>query len=179
MLILQAIAKGLDVDISTFSQYCCENSSELRLNHYPATLCQDILSGSNRISPHTDFGLITLLFQDAVEGLEVEDQNRRGSFIPVKPTKPTDMIINVGDCLQRWTNHRIRSVNHRVVVPPSLKDRPEVMLDDRYSVAYFGKPDRQVSVDTLPAFITCDNPAKYKDGMTSWDYNQAKLLRTY
>lgn len=174
--LLSAIARSMQLPDSFFAPLCGQNSSELRLNHYPAVSRHDLTTGNMRISSHTDFGTITLLFQDSVGGLEVEDQTRPGHYMPVAADDCTDIIINVGDCLQRWTNDRLRSVNHRVTLPRGLTHG---VVDDRYSIAYFGKPSRDVSMRTLSALLRADEEAKYREDMTAWQYNQSRLLQTY
>ncbi|KAE8377947.1 hypothetical protein BDV26DRAFT_281441 [Aspergillus bertholletiae] len=176
MDILHVLEIALHLEAGFFQDKCRENTSELRLNHYPPCETAQIREqGVMRISEHSDFGTLTLLFQDAAGGLEVEDQTAYGEFIPIEPTAADVMIVNVGDCLQRWTNALVRSANHRVRLPPRAS---EVILADRYSVAYFGKPSRAESVGTLEQFISNESPAKY-DHLSAWEYNQSKLLRTY
>lgn len=180
MQILEAIATSLKAPPTTFSTICNNNTSELRLNHYPPVSTSDLLQGKNRISEHTDFGTITMLFQDTVGGLEIEDQANLGSFFPVEARDQTELILNVGDCLQRWTNNVLRSASHRVVMPEHLKSvESEEKLPDRYSVAYFGKPDREMLVSSMPEFVSASTPARYTDKLTAWEYNQLKLNRTY
>ncbi|KAK9772945.1 hypothetical protein SCAR479_10455 [Seiridium cardinale] len=178
MQILKALAAGLGRDAEFFCTLCDQNTSELRLNHYPAVSSSTLIAGCNRISPHTDFGTVTLLFQDSVGGLEVEDLSQGGAFIPVSAVSSMEMILNVGDCLQRWTNDKLRSANHRVSLPQHLDTSGVTRIRDRYSIAYFGKPNRDVLVDTLDEF-TAGAGKKYCEGMSAWEYNQAKLSRTY
>jgi len=90
-----------------------------------------------------------------------------------------EVIVNVGDCLQRWTNKSLRSANHRVSLPEGKDAGTDEMLAPRYSVAYFGKPDREVLVDTLPEFVRPGSKSEYNDGLTAFEYNQLKLVRTY
>jgi isopenicillin N synthase-like dioxygenase len=172
--ILHALALGLGLPETYLQDLCRDNTSELRLNHYPACSASQIGAGAMRISEHTDFGTVTLLFQDSVGGLEVEDQQRRGDYFPVPAENKYDLIVNIGDCLQRWTNDKFRSTSHRVTVPPVVVGE---WLDDRYSVAYFAKPSRDQSVGPLREFVE-DGEAKYDD-ITAWEYNQQKLTRTY
>jgi isopenicillin N synthase-like dioxygenase len=172
--ILRAIATGLGYKPDFLENLCQKNTSELRLNHYPATSAESIRQGAKRISEHTDFGTITLLFQDSVGGLEIEDQKKRGFYFPVAPGDKYDIIVNIGDCLQRWTNNRVRSTSHRVVLPPVVGD----WVDDRYSVAYFAKPNRDQSVGPLPEFVPAGEKPLYDD-ISAWEYNQQKLLLTY
>ncbi|KAE8137456.1 hypothetical protein BDV38DRAFT_246801 [Aspergillus pseudotamarii] len=176
MELLHVLETALHLEAGFFQDKCRENTSELRLNHYPACETAQICEqGAMRISEHSDFGTLTLLFQDAVGGLEVEDQASYGQFIPIEPTTADVLIVNVGDCLQRWTNALVRSANHRVRLPPHAT---EAILADRYSVAYFGKPSRAESVGPLEQFISNESPAKYEH-LSAWEYNQSKLLRTY
>ncbi|KAF4629218.1 hypothetical protein G7Y89_g8931 [Cudoniella acicularis] len=90
----------------------------------------------------------------------------------------TVMIVNLGDSLQRWTNDTLRSVNHRVTIPVTLRDVDVGIIRERYSIAFFGKPNRDVSVAALPEFVSDRRPSRYEH-MTAGEYNQAKLLRTY
>ncbi|KAL2816033.1 hypothetical protein BDW59DRAFT_12372 [Aspergillus cavernicola] len=195
--LLTAIALSLSLPEPFFLPRCNLNSSELRLNHYPGAKTSDLQDGSMmRISSHTDFGTVTLLFQDSVGGLEIEDQHKSGVYIPVLPSATPgesgrEMIVNVGDCLQRWTNDRLRSANHRVTLPVGLKNSScssssssssgirEAKVADRYSVAYFGKPNRDVSVAAIPELLVEGEEVKYQGEMTAWEYNQSRLLQTY
>lgn len=177
--LLEAIAIGLSKPPSYFQDLCRINTSELRLNHYPACSSARLRGGTEggtamRISEHTDFGTVTLLFQDSNGGLEIEDQEAPGTYFPVVPNDKYDLIINIGDCLQRWTNNVLRSTSHRVTLPPDAGE----WLDSRYSVAYFAKPNRIQSVGPLPDFVKEGEVSKYED-ISAWEYNQQKLTRTY
>ncbi|KAL4784459.1 hypothetical protein BJX76DRAFT_327409 [Aspergillus varians] len=202
LTLLSAIALSLSLEPSFFIARCSTNSSELRLNHYPAAKASQLQNGSMmRISSHTDFGTITLLFQDGVGGLEIESQDRDGMYIPVLPSGSNspgspgstsssssssssnrggrEMIVNVGDCLQRWTNDRLRSANHRVTLPVGTKVSEAEEVPDRYSVAYFGKPDRDALVAAIPELVGEGEQRRYRGAMTAWEYNQSRLLQTY
>jgi len=200
MLLLEAIAVSFSLDSKCLVRQCQEdNPSELRLNRYPATRVSTLGAGTKmtRISPHTDFGVLTLLFQDGVGGLEVERQEpgHRGCYIPVEAVGNIDddddrmnkgpssiMIMNIGDCLERWTNGQLPSANHRVTLPPGFKnlESPDAIVPDRYSVAYFGKPNRQVSVCSMPEFLVDEGEAaKFTEPMTAWEYNESRLRHTY
>ena len=84
------------------------------------------------------------------------------------------MIVNIGDCIQRWTNNRLRSTSHRVVFP----SEENTWVQDRYSIAYFGKPNREQSVGTLRELLREGESPKYED-ISAWQYNQEKLILTY
>ncbi|KAM4057406.1 2OG-Fe(II) oxygenase superfamily protein [Hirsutella rhossiliensis] len=172
--ILRALAMGLGLGATFLLDLCEPNSSEMRLNHYPGGPVSAMGRGARRISEHTDFGTMTLLFQDSVGGLEVEDQRQPGSYFAVPRESPDEMIVNVGDCLQRWTNDGFRSASHRVVLP----DDQDAWVDDRYSIAYFGKPSRAQPVGSRRELLRDGEEPRYEN-MTAWEYNQEKLVRTY
>ena len=177
--LLRCIAIGYKLSDEELSGRCLMNSAELRLNHYPETSSSVLSSGAFRISEHSDFGTVTLLFQDSVGGLQVENQAETGAFIPVEPEDPYEMIVNIGDCLQRWSDGRLRSANHRVVLPTEARSCAENIIPDRYSIAYFGKPNRNELVNSLPCFLSQRSGGRYHDDLTAWQYNQSKLLQTY
>ncbi|KAL9019972.1 MAG: hypothetical protein Q9185_002762 [Variospora sp. 1 TL-2023] len=172
--ILRALSVGLGLSPTFLVDLCNTNTSELRLNHYPEGAVSEMRKGARRISEHTDFGTVTLLFQDSVGGLEIEDQSMPGRYLPVPCTSPTDMIVNIGDCLQRWTNDRFRSTSHRVVLP----SEETAWVQNRYSIAYFGKPNRSQAVGTLRELLKEGEKSRYED-ITAWEYNQEKLVLTY
>lgn len=134
----------------------------------------------SRISEHTDFGTVTLLFQDSVGGLEVESQTQPGHYIPVEASSASEILVNIGDSLQRLTNDVLTSVSHRVTVPVSEQDRENGVLAPRYSVAYFAKVARHVSLKPMAEFVdeVAGRPAKYPD-MTAFEWNQIKLQKIY
>ncbi|KAH6649194.1 hypothetical protein BKA67DRAFT_522559 [Truncatella angustata] len=173
--LLKALSIGLGVNPTIFMDDSRQqNGCELRLTHYPACDLSNISPGATRISEHKDFGTLTLLFQDSVGGLEVESRANPGSHIAVESEHMGEMIVNIGDCLQRWTNDKLRSTVHRVVLPPGT----ERWADARYSVAYFGKPNRSQLVGTKPEFLPEGTESKYSN-ITAFEYNQERLGWTY
>lgn len=103
--ILHLIALGLELpDPDFFLKYHSGQNNQLRLLHYPPIPAREIEEDrAARISAHTDWGTITLLFQDDCGGLEIEDPNSEGNFVPVTPVEGA-CVVNVGDLLMRWTN---------------------------------------------------------------------------
>ena len=96
--LLRAVAVGLGLDETHFDDKLTDRVNEFRLTHYPPVRKSDInLKSGNqtRTSEHTDFGTITLLFQDSVGGLEVESHEEQGVFHPITAAAPT-MVINIG-----------------------------------------------------------------------------------
>ena len=81
--IVHALSIGLGLGPTFLLRLCNMNSSELRLNHYPGGVMSDMHKGARRISEHTDFGTVTLLFQDSIGGLEIEDQGMAGRYFSV------------------------------------------------------------------------------------------------
>ena len=141
------IAEGLGLEREYFGAYFERQMAHCRLIHY----FSDSEEGDRGekegekkndigIGLHTDWGLITVLLQDDVGGLQVLD-SKTGGYIPVPPT-PGAYVVNCGDLLSRFTNGVYTSARHRVIAPPSGVHR--------YSVPFFcdGNPD--YVVDVLP-----------------------------
>nr|VFK68369.1 MAG: Isopenicillin N synthase [Candidatus Kentron sp. UNK]VFK73612.1 MAG: Isopenicillin N synthase [Candidatus Kentron sp. UNK] len=116
---------------------------------------------------HTDYGMITLLFQDDVAGLEVKD--KEGVWQPVEPDK-NKIVINIGDLMERWTNGVFRSTPHRV--QSKLGD------EDRYSIAIFVNPDNDTVIETLDSCITESKPDQFKP-VTANEYILEKIKATH
>ena len=149
------------------------NASEARLNHYPAIDAQEMRGGgTSRIWPHFDLGVITLLFQDSVGGLEFENRKEGGSFLPINPGDPAEMVVNVSETLQRWTNGVLPAGLHRVNIPENVSNMEAGLVPERYSVAYFCKADREASVGPLPEFIRDGREANY-EGMPAFNFKYA------
>ena len=110
---LRAIALHLELDEAYFEQYVHGGNSILRLIHYPPITSEP--DTSVRAGQHEDINLITLLVGASADGLEVMD--KEGAWTAVK-SLPEHLVVNVGDMLQRLTNHELKSTTHRVVNPP-------------------------------------------------------------
>lgn len=133
----------------------------IRALHYPPAPAQrpDDLYGA---APHSDFGFLTVVTQDAVGGLQV--RRRDGVWIDA-PRMPGTAVVNVGDMLMRWTNDRFVSTPHRVMNPVGR---------DRYSLAFFFDPAFDTVVECLPTCKSAANPARYP--RTTWgDYLTARF----
>lgn len=155
------------------------NASEMRLNHYPAIDIREVRSGGvSRIWPHFDLGVITLLFQDAVGGLEFENRKESSTFSRVECGSVADMVVNVSETLQRWTNGNLKAGLHRVSVPQDLDGKEKGMLPERYSIAYFCKADRGASVGPLKQFVREGDDPKYED-ISAIEYHQQRLQSAY
>jgi len=174
---LEAIALGLGLPRDHFEQFHTNRAHEFRLIHYPKMTVEELLGDSKtRTGQHTDWGTITLLFQDGVGGLEAEDQSCNGIFHPVTAAQPI-MVVNVGDAMQRWTNGRLKSAMHRVTVPSQLKGGTGT-VPSRYSIAFFCKPNRDASLAPFPMLLT-DSKAIYEENITAGEYNMRKQVKVY
>lgn len=141
----------------------------LRLLHYPP---MDTLPkpGQIRAGAHSDYGTLTLLFQDDVGGLEV--QLPGGEWIAA-PAIPDAVLINTGDLTQRWSNDVFRSTKHRVGLP-----QPDKAGRDRYSIAFFCQPDADADIVCFPSCQSDDNPPRYAP-VKSGEYLLSRLQATY
>ncbi|KAI0372146.1 thymine dioxygenase [Pilatotrama ljubarskyi] len=167
--VLRAIAVGLELEGDRLSKHHSGRDQTLRLLHYPPVPALQVIEGQvSRIGAHSDFGTITLLFQDDIGGLQVEEPGRPGKFIYVPPV-PGAMIVNAGDFLQQLTNDRIRSAVHRVQAPPGMKDG---LTPDRYSIAYFCSTDFDIAVECLPG---TSEHGKKREPITAGEYIMKKL----
>ncbi len=179
MQLLSALAIALGISEDHLKALHNRAENEFRLLHYPAIPASELADGSaTRIAEHTDFGTITMLFQDSVGGLQVEDQTQPGVFRSVESTKSTDIILNIGDSLQRLTNDTFHAACHRVTYPLAVKAGDNVEIPERYSVAYFVKPNRQASLLPLKEFVTEATPCHYDD-VTAWDWNNRRIEKLF
>lgn len=184
LTLIKALEAGLGIHDESITKRCKPSDTDFRLTHYPALPLEEVVSGRKiRIASHSDFGVITLLFQDGIGGLEIEDRTKPGlnSFVPVPPSNNTEMILNLGSTMQRWTNDRLFGGLHRVAIPQQMKGfngTSDAIIPGRLSVAYLFKAKKSVSVGPLPAFVDEDTPARYPE-MTGLEYHQWCNSRFY
>jgi len=136
-----------------------------RLLHYPPQP-PDVDVNQFGAAEHTDYGTITILWQDAVGGLQVK--NRAGEWIDAPPLEDT-FVINIGDMLELWSNDLFASTPHRVI---NASGR------ERYSIAVFYDPDHDVRVECLPNCSSADNPARHAP-LVAGDYIVSRYNATY
>jgi len=152
--LMKLFALALKLPQNYFDEFLQQPISALRANHYPA-LHKAPLPGQLRAGAHSDYGSLTLLFQqEALSGLEI--LNRQKEWVPVTPCKP-DIIVNLGDLMERWTNGRWLSTLHRVNIPESKIAQNQA----RMSLAFFQQPDWDASIECLPTCLDPDGTAKY------------------
>ncbi|TDZ25923.1 2-oxoglutarate-dependent dioxygenase gloF [Colletotrichum orbiculare MAFF 240422] len=179
--VLRAAALGMGLDGGFFRRYHANRDNQIRLLHYPPVEERLLLSGTvEQLGAHTDFGSATLLFQDAVGGLEVEDPASPGRFVAV-PCVPGTVVVNVGDFMQRWTNDTLRSTMHRVRMPPLEAwggGGSGRLTKARYSIPYFIGADQEKTVDCVPGCFGPGRPKKYEP-INSREYIERRLNATY
>lgn len=164
LTVLRAIARYLAIDENYFDDAVRDGNSVLRALHYPP---QTEPTGEHiRAGAHEDINAITLLLGADEAGLEL--LTRDGRWIPVSP-KPGELVINIGDMLQRLTNGVLRSTSHRVVNPA-----PERASHARYSMPFFLHFRSDFLIEALPQTVEPDDTAKWPP-ITANDYLQERL----
>ncbi len=155
-ILMRAIALYLDLEEDYFDSRIWNGPSLLRLLHYyPLPADQPIPEGAIRAAEHEDIDLITLLVGTSAEGLEI--LTRKDTWLAPR-IAPHEMVVNVGDMLERLTNNYLRSTTHRVALPP-----PDKRHLPRFSVPFFLHPRPEVSLACLPSCITPSHPKAYPD----------------
>jgi len=162
---LQAIALYLQLDEHYFDDKVNFGNSILRSIHYPPI--QDSDTRSVRAGQHEDINFITLLIGSSAEGLQLLQPD--GQWLPVT-TQGDAIVVNIGDMLQRLTNHKLPSTTHRVVNPEGEKRRLP-----RYSIPFFLHPNPDFLIDTLPGCISVGNPSRYPSPLTAHAYLMERL----
>jgi len=164
---LRAIALYLGLDEYYFDDKVKYGNSILRqIHYYPIPNPDDVPEGAVRAAAHGDINLITLLMGASADGLQV--LRKDGKWIPVTAL-PGQIIVNVGDMLERLTNKKLKSTTHRVVNPPK-----ELMHTSRYSIPFFMHPISEMDLTCLPSCIDNDNP-KHFDDITAGEFLTQRL----
>lgn len=163
--ILRAIALHLNLDENYFDAKIHNGNSILRPIHYPPITHEP--KDAVRAAEHEDINLITLLMGASADGLEV--LNKSGKWISVTAL-PDQIVVNVGDMLQRLTNNKLKSTTHRVVNPPREK-----WGTSRYSIPFFLHPRSEVSLNCLPSCISESNPKNFSD-ITAGEYLEQRII---
>lgn len=163
--VLSALALHLGLREHWFTEKTDSGNSILRPIHYPPITADNI--PNERAGAHEDINLITLLVGASASGLEVK--SRKGEWVPFTADADT-IVVNIGDMLQRLTNHVYPSTTHRVVNPPGEQAR-----QPRYSVPFFLHPNPDFLIEVLPATVTPDNPDRYPEPITAQGYLEERL----
>ncbi len=162
--VLRAIARFLKVDEEYFTDTVRDGNSVMRLLHYPPI---DTPTGNQiRAGAHEDINTITLLLGAEEAGLELK--TRDGRWLSVSP-KPGELVVNIGDMLQRLTNGRLRSTSHRVVNPA-----PDRASKARYSMPFFLHFRPDFVIEALPGTVAVGEEPKWPS-ISSHEYLLERL----
>jgi isopenicillin N synthase-like dioxygenase len=156
--IMSIFALALDLPERFFEDKIDRPIATLRLLNYPAVE-RTPEADQFRASAHTDYGTITILWSEAIAGLQV--RNRDGEWVDVRSVLEA-FVVNIGDLMARWTNDCWISTLHRVVVPEDEARRTK----RRQSTVFFHNPNPDTIVACLDSCVSADNPAKYPPVLT-------------
>lgn len=162
--LLQAIALYLGLDEHFFDEHIENGNSILRAIHYPPI--KEEPKSAIRAEQHEDINLITLLVGASADGLQI--LTKQNEWVGVT-SLPEQIVVNVGDMLQRLTNNKLRSTTHRVVNPPR-----EMWNTSRYSIPFFLHPKGKMSLACLPSCIDEQHPKAFADA-TAGEYLNERL----
>jgi isopenicillin N synthase-like dioxygenase len=162
--LLQAIALYLGLDEHYFDGYVNKGNSILRCIHYPPITNEP--KSAIRAEQHEDINLITLLVGASADGLQI--LTKQGDWVGVT-SLPEQIVVNVGDMLQRLTNNKLRSTTHRVVNPAR-----ELWHTSRFSMPFFLHPRSEMSLACLDSCIDAEHPKAYPDA-TAGEYLDERL----
>ena len=162
--LLRAIAIHLNLPDDYFDKQIKDGNSILRSIHYPP-ITQEPASAI-RAEQHEDINLITLLVGASAGGLQLLTSDNK--WVPIMP-EADEIVINVGDMLQRLTNNYLKSTTHRVVNPP----REEWHLP-RLSIPFFLHPVSPMDLTCLDSCVTAENPLQYEP-ITAGEYLDERL----
>jgi isopenicillin N synthase-like dioxygenase len=163
--LLKAIALFLNLDEHYFEAKIYNGNSILRAIHYPPITGEP--DGAIRSEQHEDINLITLLVGASAEGLQLLNMQNQWKAITAGPGQ---IVVNVGDMLQRLTNNYLKSTTHRVVNPPREK-----WHEPRLSIPFFLHPRSEMRLDCLDSCITANNAQHYTP-ISAGEYLDERLI---
>ena len=162
--LLQAIALYVGLEEHFFDDKVEEGNSILRAIHYPPITVEP--KSAIRAEQHEDINLITLLVGASAGGLEI--LTKQNEWIPVT-SLPEQIVVNVGDMLQRLTNNKLKSTTHRVVNPPR-----ELWHTSRFSIPFFLHPKSAMDLSALANCVDENHPKVFED-ITAGEYLDERL----
>ena len=162
--LLQAIALYLGLEEHYFDKYIYNGNSILRCIHYPPITSEP--KSAIRAEQHEDINLITLLVGASADGLQI--LTKQGDWVGVT-SLPDQIVVNVGDMLQRLTNNKLCSTTHRVVNP-----KRELWHTSRFSMPFFLHPRSEMNLACLENCIDKEHPKAYPDA-TAGEYLNERL----
>ena len=169
LVLVDVFAAALGQPDGWFRPFVDRSISVMRANNYERRAgAPDPLDGQLRMGAHSDYGSLTILLADRVEGLQLRGDD--GAWHDVLPA-PGAFLVNLGDLLAEWTNDRWRATMHRVVPPPASVDGPV----RRRSIAWFQQPNHDAVIEVLDSCTSDDDPPRYPV-TTSGEHLMAKLM---
>lgn len=162
--LLQAIALYLGLDENYFDDFVEEGNSIVRAIHYPPITVEP--KSAIRAEQHEDINLITLLVGASAGGLEI--LTKQNEWVGVT-SLPDQIVVNVGDMLQRLTNNKLKSTTHRVVNPPR-----DLWHTSRFSIPFFLHPKSAMDLSALEGCVDENHPKVYED-ITAGEYLDERL----
>ncbi len=162
--LLQAIALYLGLDEHYFDNYVYNGNSILRSIHYPPITSEP--KTAIRAEQHEDINLITLLVGASADGLQI--LTKQNEWVGVT-SLPEQIVVNVGDMLQRLTNNKLCSTTHRVVNPARY-----LWHTSRFSIPFFLHPKSSMSLECLSSCVDTAHPKAYPDA-TAGEYLDERL----
>lgn len=165
MYVLRALALYIGLEEDYFDHWVSNGNSILRPIHYPPITREP--ENAVRAAAHGDINLITLLMGASAGGLQV--LRKDGEWIDAVPGE-NELVINVGDMLERLTNNKLRSTIHRVINPPK-----EAWDTPRYSIPFFMHPRSDMKLNCLSECIDKDHPKAYPD-ITAGEFLHQRLV---
>lgn len=164
---LRAIALILNLPENYFDDKVHRGNSILRpIHYYPIEDPTSVPEDAVRAAEHGDINLITLLMGASADGLQVLRVD--GKWIPITAL-PDQLVVNVGDMLERLTNGFLKSTIHRVVNPPR-----HLMNTPRYSIPFFMHPRSEMSLAALPQCVHDRQPKQWED-ITAGEFLDQRL----
>jgi isopenicillin N synthase-like dioxygenase len=168
--LMRLFALALHLPQTWFDDKIDQHMTNLTANYYPPQLSPPA-PGQLRKGQHSDWGSLTILYQDdAPGGLQVLDKRNRWRDVPALPGS---FVINIGDLMAAWTNDRWVSTVHRVINPPR-----EQATTERFSLPFFHQPNFDAVIETIPTCVTAERPSQYPP-ITSGEYILEKFRRSY
>lgn len=163
--VLRALSLYIGLDEYYFDHWASNGNSILRPIHYPPITEEP--KGAVRAGAHGDINLITLLMGASAGGLQV--LRKDGEWIDAIPNDD-ELVINVGDMLERHTNNKLRSTIHRVVNPPK-----EQWHTPRYSIPFFMHPRSDMKLNCLDECVNEEHPKAFDD-ITAGEFLHQRLV---
>jgi isopenicillin N synthase-like dioxygenase len=168
-ILMEVFARALGLADDFFEPFMTHSTDTLRVIHYETQPGDPgPAPGQVGMGEHTDYGMCTVLFADAVPGLQIVGPD--GRWHSVVPS-PGALLVNLGDLMAQWTNDRWRSTLHRVL-PPA---RHDTEVRTRRSVAFFHDGNHDAIIECLPTCIEPGQQPKYAP-VTAGDHLMAKLM---